>query len=103
MWLDPEKTSPYEFYQYWRNVDDADVINCMKMLTFIPLDEIAEYEKLEGSALNQAKEKLAFEVTKLIHGAEEAQKAQSAAKPFQQQRGCRAYADYCAEAGAVHG
>lgn len=80
VWLDPEKTSPYEFYQYWRNVDDADVINCMKMLTFIPLDEIAEYEKLEGSALNQAKEKLAFEVTKLIHCAEEAQKAQSAAK-----------------------
>ena len=80
VWLDPEKTSPYEFYQYWRNVDNADVINCMKMLTFIPLDEIAEYEKLEGSALNQAKEKLAFEVTKLIHGAEEAQKAQSAAK-----------------------
>lgn len=80
VWLDPEKTSPYEFYQYWRNVDDADVINCMKLLTFIPLDEIAEYEKLEGSALNQAKEKLAFEVTKLIHGAEEAQKAQSAAK-----------------------
>ena len=80
VWLDPEKTSPDEFYQYWRNVDDADVINCMKMLTFIPLDEIAEYEKLEGSALNQAKEKLAFEVTKLIHGAEEAQKAQSAAK-----------------------
>ena len=80
VWLDPEKTSSYEFYQYWRNVDDADVINCMKMLTFIPLDEIAEYEKLEGSALNQAKEKLAFEVTKLIHGEEEAQKAQSAAK-----------------------
>ena len=80
VWLDPEKTSPYEFYQYWRNVDDADVINCMKMLTFIPLDEIAEYEKLEGSALNQAKDKLAFEVTKLIHGEEEALKAQSAAK-----------------------
>ncbi len=80
VWLDPDKTSPYEFYQYWRNVDDADVINCMKMLTFIPLDEIAEYAKLEGSALNQAKEKLAFEVTKLIHGEEEALKAQSAAK-----------------------
>lgn len=80
VWLDPDKTSPYEFYQYWRNVDDADVINCMKMLTFIPLDEIAEYEKLEGSALNQVKEKLAFEVTKLIHGEEEALKAQSAAK-----------------------
>ena len=80
VWLDPDKTSPYEFYQYWRNVDDADVINCMKMLTFIPLDEIAEYAKLEGSALNQVKEKLAFEVTKLIHGEEEALKAQSAAK-----------------------
>lgn len=80
VWLDPEKTSPYEFYQYWRNVGDADVVNCMKMLTFIPLEEIAEYEKLEGSALNQAKEKLAFEVTKLIHGEEEAQKAQAAAK-----------------------
>lgn len=80
VWLDPEKTSPYEFYQYWRNVDDADVVNCMKMLTFIPLEEIAEYAKLEGSALNQAKERLAFEVTKLIHGEEEAQKAQSTAK-----------------------
>lgn len=80
VWLDPAKTSPYEFYQYWRNVDDADVIHCMKMLTFIPLEEIAEYEKLEGSALNRAKETLAYEVTKLIHGEEEAQKAQSAAK-----------------------
>lgn len=80
VWLDPEKTSPYEFYQYWRNVDDADVINCMKMLTFIPVEEIAEYAKLTDSAINQAKEKLAFEVTALIHGEEEAAKAQAAAK-----------------------
>lgn len=80
VWLDPDKTSPYEFYQYWRNVDDADVINCMKMLTFIPVEEIAEYAKLEGSAINRAKEKLAYEVTKLIHGQEESDKAQAAAK-----------------------
>lgn len=80
VWLNPEKTSPYEFYQYWRNVDDADVTNCMKMLTFIPMDEIREYEKLEGSEINKAKEVLAFEVTKLIHGEEEAIKARDAAK-----------------------
>ncbi|MBQ3150940.1 MAG: tyrosine--tRNA ligase [Clostridia bacterium] len=80
VWLDPEKTSPYEFYQYWRNVDDADVIKCMKMLTFIPIDEINEYAKLEGSAINAAKEKLAYEVTALIHGNDEADKAQQAAK-----------------------
>ncbi|MBQ7669476.1 MAG: tyrosine--tRNA ligase [Clostridia bacterium] len=80
LWLDPEKTSPYDFYQYWRNVGDADVINCMKMLTFMPLEEIAEYEKLEGSDLNRAKEKLAYEVTALIHGDEEAKKASDAAK-----------------------
>lgn len=80
VWLDPEKTSPYDFYQYWRNIGDADVIKCMKMLTFMPLDEIAEYEKLEGAGLNSAKEKLAYEVTKLIHGQIEADKAQSAAK-----------------------
>lgn len=80
LWLDPEKTSPYEFYQYWRNIDDADVIKCMKLLTFMPLEEIAKYEKLEGSEINAAKEVLAFEVTKLIHGEEEAAKAQSAAK-----------------------
>ena len=80
VWLDPEKTSPYDFYQYWRNVDDADVVKCMKMLTFMPLDEIAVYEKLEGSALNPAKERLAFEVTSLIHGREEAEKAQAAAR-----------------------
>ncbi len=80
LWLDPNKTSPYDFFQYWRNIDDADVINCMKMLTFMPLEEIAEYEKLEGSAINSAKEKLAFEVTKLIHGEDEANKALEAAR-----------------------
>lgn len=80
LWLDPDKTSPYEFYQYWRNIDDADVINCMKMLTFMPLEEIAEYEKLEDSEINRAKEKLAFEVTALIHGDDEAKKSESAAK-----------------------
>jgi len=80
LWLDAEKTSPYDFYQYWRNVDDADVINCMKMITFMPLEEIAEYEKLEGSELNRAKEKLAYEVTAIIHGKEEAEKAAEAAK-----------------------
>lgn len=80
VWLDPEKTSPFEFYQYWRNVDDADVIRCMKILTFLPLSKIAEYEAMSGSALNQAKEVLAFEVTRLIHGEEEAVKAQEAAR-----------------------
>lgn len=80
LWLDPEKTSPYDFYQYWRNIDDADVINCMKMLTFMPLSEIAEYEKLEGSEINRAKEKLAYEVTAVIHGEDEARKAEESAK-----------------------
>ena len=80
VWLDPEKTSPYDFFQYWRNVDDADVIKCMKMLTFMPLEEIYEYEKLEGSELNRAKEKLAYELTELVHGKEEADKALEAAK-----------------------
>lgn len=80
LWLDAEKTSPYEFYQYWRNVDDADVIKCIKMLTFLPLEEIAELEKLEGAELNRAKEILAYETTKLIHGEEEAEKAQQAAR-----------------------
>lgn len=80
VWLDPEKTTPYEFYQYWRNVDDADVIKCMKLLTFMPLKEIAEYEKLEGAELNAAKEKLAFELTKLVHSEDDAVKAQTAAK-----------------------
>ena len=80
LWLDPNKTSPYEFYQYWRNVDDADVLKCIKMLTFLPLDEIAELEKLEGAELNKAKEVLAYETTKLVHGEEEAEKAQQAAR-----------------------
>ena len=72
VWLDPEKTSPYEFYQYWRNVDDADVIKCMKLLTFLPMEQINEYAKLEGQQLNTAKEVLAYELTNLVHGEEEA-------------------------------
>ncbi len=79
VWLDAEKTSPYEFFQYWRNVSDADVIKCLKMLTFLPLEEIEAMEKWEGSALNQAKEILAFELTQLVHGTEAAQKAKEAA------------------------
>ena len=80
VWLDAAKTSPYDFYQYWRNVDDADVIKCIKMLTFIPIETIREYEKWEGSELNKAKEILAFELTQMIHGTEEAEKAQNAAR-----------------------
>ncbi|WP_195983425.1 tyrosine--tRNA ligase [Clostridium sp. D33t1_170424_F3] len=80
VWLDPEKTSPFDFYQYWRNVDDADVIRCLKILTFLPMEEINELAKLEGGELNKAKEILAFEVTKLIHGEEEAVKAQEGAR-----------------------
>lgn len=79
IWLDPDKTPPYEFFQYWRNVADGDVINCLKMITFVPLDEIREMEQWEGSELNKAKERLAYELTKLVHGEEEAQKALSAA------------------------
>ncbi len=80
VWLSAEKTSPYEFYQYWRNVDDGDVCKCLRLLTFIPMDEIREYEKLEGSQLNPVKERLAYELTMLVHGEEEAQKAQTAAR-----------------------
>lgn len=80
IWLDPNKTSPFEIYQYLRNVDDRDVIKFMKLLTFLPLEDISEYEKLEGADINKAKEKLAFEVTKTIHGEEEAIKSQEAAK-----------------------
>lgn len=80
VWLDAEKTTPYEFYQYWRNVDDGDVIKCMKLLTFIPMEEINEYAKLEGADLNKAKEALAYSLTELVHGKEEADKAQTAAK-----------------------
>jgi tyrosyl-tRNA synthetase len=80
VWLDPNKTSPYEFYQYWRNVGDADVMKCIRMLTFIPLEEIDKMDSWEGSQLNTAKEILAYELTKLVHGEEEAQKAQDAAR-----------------------
>ena len=80
VWLDANKTTPYEFYQYWRNVADADVIKCLKMLTFLPLEEIEKMESWEGSQLNKAKEILAYELTKLVHGEEEAQKADAAAK-----------------------
>ena len=80
VWLDAEKTSPYDFFQYWRNVADADVLKCIKMLTFLPLEEIREMEKWEGSQLNKAKEILAFELTKLVHGEEEANKALEAAR-----------------------
>lgn len=80
VWLDPEKTSPFEFYQYWRNVSDADVLKCIKMLTFLPLEEIQAMESWEGSQLNRAKEILAFELTRLVHGEEEAKKAEESAK-----------------------
>ena len=80
VWLDPAKTSPYDFYQYWRNVDDADVIKCIKMLTFLPLDQIKEMEKWKGADLNKAKSILAYELTNLVHGKEEADKCDTAAK-----------------------
>ncbi len=80
VWLDPEKTSPFEFYQYWRNVADADVLKCLRMLTFLPLEQIDEMDHWEGSQLNQAKEILAYELTNLVHGEEEAKKAQESAR-----------------------
>ena len=80
VWLDPNKTSPFDFYQYWRNVDDADVMKCIRMLTFLPLEQIDEMDKWEGSQLNKAKEILAYELTKLVHGEDEANKAQDAAR-----------------------
>ena len=80
VWLDPDKTSPFDFYQYWRNVDDADVVNCLRLLTFLPLEQIEEMAKWEGSQLNQAKEILAYELTGLVHGEEEAKKAQDGAR-----------------------
>ena len=80
VWLDANKTTPYEFYQYWRNVDDADVMKCVRMLTFLPLEQIDEMAKWEGAQLNRAKEILAFELTKMVHGEEEAEKAQTAAR-----------------------
>ena len=80
VWLDPDKTSPFDFYQYWRNVADADVLKCLRMLTFLPLEQIDEMDKWEGSQLNRAKEILAYELTALVHGEEEAKKAESGAK-----------------------
>lgn len=80
VWLDPEKTSPYEFYQYWRNVADADVKKCLSLLTYVPMEEVNRLTEVEGAAINKAKERLAFEITKIVHGEEEAQKADTAAK-----------------------
>ena len=80
VWLDPKKTTPFEFYQYWRNIDDADVINCMKLLTFLPLDEISEYARLTDSAVNESKKRLAYEVTMIVHGEAEADKARQQAE-----------------------
>ena len=92
VWLDPNKTSPFDFYQYWRNVADADVLKCIRMLTFLPLEQIDEMDKWEGSQLNQAKEILAYELTALVHGEEEAKKAQEAKKSFILQWKCSKYA-----------
>ena len=78
VWLDPNKTSPYDFFQYWRNVDDADVMKCIRMLTFLPLDQIDDMDHWEGSKLNEAKEILAYELTKMVHGEDEAEKAKQA-------------------------
>lgn len=80
VWLDPDKTSPYDFYQYWRNVDDADVLKCIRMLTFLPLEQISEMDNWQGAELNRAKEVLAYELTSLVHGSDEADKAEAAAK-----------------------
>ena len=80
VWLDPKKTTPYDFYQYWRNVDDKDVLKCIRMLTFLPLEEIDKMDSWEGAQLNTAKEILAYELTKLVHGEDEANKAQAASK-----------------------
>ena len=97
VWLDPNKTSPFDFYQYWRNVGDADVLKCIRMLTFLPLEQIDEMDKWEGSQLNQAKEILAFELTKLVHGEEEARKA-----ALRRQRQQRAYAVHRADSRRLH-
>ena len=101
VWLDPNKTSPYDFYQYWRNVGDDDVLKCLRMLTFLPLEQIDEMDKWEGAQLNTAKEILAYELTKLVHGEEEASKAQEAAKAIFAQGAANAAdmpsTDLCAE------
>ena len=96
VWLDPNKTSPFDFYQYWRNVADADVMRCIRMLTFLPLEEIDAMDSWEGSKLNEAKEILAFELTKLVHGEEEAQKAQDAARALFSNGGDTANMPACA-------
>ena len=80
VWLDPEKTSPYEFYQYWRNIEDVKVEECLALLTFLPMDEVRRLGALEGAEINHAKEVLAYEITKIVHGEEEAKKAQEAAR-----------------------
>ena len=80
VWLDPDKTTPYEFYQYWRNIDDGDVGKCLGLLTFLPMDEVRELSALKDSKINHAKEVLAFELTKIVHGSDEAKKAQNAAR-----------------------
>ena len=87
VWLDPNKTSPFDFYQYWRNVADADVLKCIRMLTFLPIEQIDEMDKWEGSQLNTAKEILAYELTKMVHGEEEAEKAKAGAKALFAQGG----------------
>ena len=104
VWLDPNKTSPYDFYQYWRNVDDKDVLKCIRMLTFLPLEEIDAMDKWEGSQLNRAKEILAYELTKLVHGEEEAKKAEASAKAlFGQGAGADIPTAEIAEADLVDG
>jgi tyrosyl-tRNA synthetase len=80
LWLDPNKTSPFEFYQYWRNISDVDVEKCLSLLTFVPMDEVKKLSSLEGAAINEAKKVLAYEVTKIVHGEEEAEKAKTAAE-----------------------
>ena len=103
VWLDPNKTSPYDFYQYWRNVGDADVLKCIRMLTFLPLERIDEMDTWEGSQLNTAKEILAYELTKLVHGEEEAAKAQEAARgPVRGRRRQRQHALHEALPGGLH-
>ena len=87
VWLDPNKTSPFDFYQYWRNVGDSDVMKCVRMLTFLPLEQIDEMDKWEGQELNRAKEILAYELTRMVHGTEEADKAQAAARALFAQGG----------------
>ena len=104
VWLDPNKTSPFEFYQYWRNVGDADVLKCIRMLTFLPLEQIDEMDHWEGEQLNKAKEILAYELTKMVHGEEEAEKGPGhRPRPLQRCRRSRAYAQHGAGRSACQG